>query len=258
MLLGRILIVFGLLTMTAACSTTTDRYSGANASPEAALKNYTRLGADYLRAGDTVSAKAPLQRALSIDSGYAPAYNVLALVFQTEKDNTLAEEYFKKALSADSSSAMIHNNYGAFLFSQERYTEACHELSRATEDPFYPQRAQAFENLGKCYRHINRDDVAEHAFRRALMISGQRPVAMVELAELLLDEGKPAQAVKLYEQFRAMVASKQIDHSARSLWVGIRIARQQGDSARAATYALLLKNMFPNSSEYKLYKESEQ
>lgn len=245
--------------LVSACSTTSsDRYANSGASKEDALESYTSLGLQYLKAGDTAGAKGPLQRALEIDDSYAPAFNALALVFQTEQDLALAESYFRKAVSADPQSAMIHNNFGAFLFSQERYEEACKELARATEDPFYQARAQAFENLGRCYRRTGREAVAEHALKRALTLSRQRPQALVELADLMLEKGNPAQATALFDRFRELVDSKRVDHFPLSLWVGVRVARYEGNASRAATYALLLKNMYPQSTEYGLYKESAQ
>ncbi|WP_432696500.1 type IV pilus biogenesis/stability protein PilW [Marinobacterium sp. YM272] len=244
--------------LVSACSTTPDRYANSGASEEDALESYTSLGLQYLRAGDTAGAKGPLQRALAIDDDYAPAYNALALVFQAEQDLGLAEDYFRKAISADSQSAMIHNNFGAFLFSQERYDEACVELARATEDPFYQARAQAFENLGRCYRRTGRDAVAEHALKRALTLQRQRPLALVELADLKLEQGNNTEAAALFDRFRELVDSKRVNHFPLSLWVGVRVARYEGNASRAATYALLLKNMYPESNEYRLYKESAQ
>lgn len=251
-------LLIGAACVLSACSSTPDRFNSTDASPEAALESYTSLGLQYLRAGNTASAKGPLQRALEIDDNYAPAYNALALVFQAEEDLAISERYFRKAVAADPQSAMIHNNFGAFLFSQQRYEEACQELTRATEDPFYQARAQAFENMGRCYRRIGRLDVAEHAFNRALTLSRQRPVALVELADIKLDKGDEAAASALFDQFREYVDAKQIDHFPLSLWVGVRVSRYERNSGRAATYALLLKNMFPESTEYRLYKESTQ
>ncbi|GAA0795385.1 type IV pilus biogenesis/stability protein PilW [Marinobacterium sediminicola] len=228
------------------------------AEPEEAVEAYTALGVQYLQAGNTVNAKMSLQRALSIDPEYAPAYNAMALVFQVEQEYLLAEEYFRKGVAADPESAMLHNNFGAFLFARQRYQEACEQLDLATRDPFYPQRAQALENLGRCYVLINRDIDAEEAFKRSLAINGNRPVALVEIAQLLLDRDEHAAASRYFERFRQQVDQRQVEHYPRSLWVGIQLARLDRNVSRAATYALLLKNMFPASEEYRLYQESAQ
>ncbi|WP_315853637.1 type IV pilus biogenesis/stability protein PilW [Marinobacterium arenosum] len=232
--------------------------AGGSANPHSAKASYTQLGLQYLQERDGQNAKEAFLRALEIDSNYAEAFNGLALTFQLEGDQALAEQYFDKAVAAAPDSAMVHNNYGAFLFRQQRYQDACRILARATEDPFYSQRAQAFENLGRCYRQIGRDDVAEHAFRRALRISTFRPLAMVELSDLLLEQQRTAEAKEWFERFSALVEAKRVDHYAKSLWLGIRLARAGGDASKAATYALILKNLFPQSPEFHQYKESSR
>jgi len=245
-------------TLMAGCASQQTGSGNAASSPQEALEAYTSLGLQYLQAGNTVNAKMSVQRAIEIDSGYAPAYNAMALIFQAEQEFVLAEEYFRKALESDKSSAMIHNNYGAFLFARQRYQEACRELSQATTDPFYPQRAQALENLGRCYLLVDSTAEAQEAFRRSLAINGNRPLALVELSGLLLDRGDIAGSNRLFERFRELVEQKRTEHTAKSLWLGIRLARAERNVSRAATYALLLKNLYPKSQEYRLYEETAQ
>jgi len=221
-----------------------------------AVKAYNSLGMQYLRRSDTANAKLAFQRSIEIDSGSAQAYNGLAMVFQLEQDAPLAERYFKKAIKVEPDSAMLHNNYGAFLFSRKRYPEACKELGRATEDPFYNQRSQAFENLGRCYRLIDRLDAAEHAFKRSLTLNPKRPLAILQLSDVMLQKGDLEEAVSFFDQYSAMVDAKQVQHSAQSLWLGVQISRLKNSGIDAATYGLILKNLFPDSEEYQQYKES--
>ncbi|BBB27383.1 type IV pilus biogenesis/stability protein PilW [Amphritea japonica] len=224
-------------------------------APEAS-QAYSSLGMQYLSSGDTANAKVAFQRAIEIDSRGAQAYNGLAMVFQLEDDPVLAESYFQQAISVAPDSAMMHNNYGAFLFSLERYPQACKELARATEDPFYNQRSQAFENLGRCYLLIDRLDAAEHAFKRSLKLNPNRPLALLQLSDVLMQKDKLDESVNYFEQFRAMVDDKRVQHSAQSLWLGVQISRLQNSGVNAATYGLILRSMFPESEEYRQYKES--
>ncbi|MFW1678453.1 type IV pilus biogenesis/stability protein PilW [Pontibacter sp. JAM-7] len=219
---------------------------------------YTRLGFEYLQEGDTSNAKQSFQRAIEMNSGYAEAHNGLALVFQLEGDTALAETYYRKATQLEPDSAMMHNNFGAFLFANQRYEEACQEIARATEDPFYTRRSQAFENLGRCYRLLQRDDAAKHAFQRSLQVTQNRPVSLVELTDLLIDANEPADAGKYFDRFLELVDKRQTEHYAKSLWVGIRLERMRGNTSRAATFALILKNLYPESEEYQQYKESSR
>lgn len=225
-------------------------------SSEGAQQAYTSLGLQYLQSGDSVNAKSAVQKALDINLDYAPSYNALALIFQFEGEIALAEKYYQKAIDLEPDSAMFHNNFGAFLFSEKRFQEACAELAKATEDPFYNSRSQAFENLGRCYQEIGRNDVAVHAFERSLKTGGVRPLALVELSDIYLSNGNMLKAEEFFSQFTELVNSKKVNHSSKSLWVGIRLARENNKVSLATTYTLLLKNMYPESDEYKKYKES--
>ena len=84
---------------------------------------YIQLGIGYLQQGAAGRAKTPLRKALEIDPRSADAHAALALVFQTEMENDLADKHYREALSARKD-ARILNNYGSFLFEQKRYAEA--------------------------------------------------------------------------------------------------------------------------------------
>ncbi|WP_372833509.1 type IV pilus biogenesis/stability protein PilW [Pontibacterium sp.] len=249
----RLTLILTLILLTG-CSSENVRRGGDGA--DAANAAYNRLGIEYLQAGDLQGAKKSFQKSLALVPSDAEAFNGLALVFQLEGEAALAEEYFRKATDQAPQSAMIRNNFGAFLFAAERYEEACEELAQATQDPFYNRRAQAFENLARCYNNLNNSAAAKHAFERALQISPSRVISMIELASIELDQGRLNQAESYFERFNGLVERRRVEHYAKSLWVGIRIARERGQASQAATYALLLKNLFPDSAEYKLYEES--
>jgi type IV pilus assembly protein PilF len=255
MRVGLVFLLSGLL-LGCATSQESTAINKKTVSSEGAIQAYTTLGLQYLQSGDTINAKVAVQKALDIDGNYAPAYNALGLIFQAEDEMTLAEQYYKKAISAEPGAAMYHNNYGAFLYANKRYRESCVELSRATEDPFYTGRAQAFENLGRCYQQLGELDAAVHAFERTIKTGGMRPFSLVELADLYLQKGDEVNADRYYSQFSELVNSKRVNHTAKSLWVAIRLARVNGKASSSATYALLLKNLFPDSDEYRQYKES--
>ncbi|MEH6577499.1 MAG: type IV pilus biogenesis/stability protein PilW [Amphritea sp.] len=238
----------------AGCAGQESSSSGPSAGD--AAQAYTQLGMQYLRSGESASAKKAFQRAQEIDDSSVASYNGLAMVFQLEDEPELAEKYFKQAVALAPDSAMLHNNYGAFLFSLARYKEACRELARATEDPFYNRRGQAFENLGRCYQLMERDDAAEHAFKRSLKLDSRRPVSLIELSNVLLNKGETEAAINYFNQFSLMIDAKQVKHTAKSLWLGVRIARAQNDAVNAATYGLILRSLYPESIEYSQYKES--
>ena len=109
---------------------------------------YVQLGIGYLQQGETERAKIPLKKALELDSSDADAHAALALVFQIEMEPKLADDHYRKALSQNSDDARLLNNYGSFLFEQQRYQEAFERYSQAAQDTLYPERSRVFENLG--------------------------------------------------------------------------------------------------------------
>ena len=46
------------------------------------------------------------------------------------------------------------------------------------------------------------------------------------------------------------------DHTAKTLWLGIRVERDLGDRNTASSYAMLLKANYPDSRETRLLLES--
>lgn len=217
-----------------------------------ALETYTRLGLEYLQAGDSVNAKIAVQKALEIDSNYPEAYDALGLIFRFESEQQLAEKYFKKALSLSPGEARFHNNYGAFLFSERRYQEACEQLKKATEDPFYSRRAQALDNLGRCYRQIERPKDALQAFEKSVNIGGRSSYALLDLAKGFLAEGDLYKANGVYQEFIQQVDRGRVKHTAESLKVGMDLAFKQRDSKSYGAYSLLMENLFPD--EYQQYR----
>jgi type IV pilus assembly protein PilF len=79
---------------------------------------------------------------------------------------------------------------------------------------------------------------------------------LIELSSVLLNKGETEQAISYFEQFSRMIDAKQVQHSAKSLWLGVRIARAQNEAVNAATYGLILRSLYPESIEYSQYKES--
>jgi type IV pilus assembly protein PilF len=68
-----------------------------------------------------------------------------------------------------------------------------------------------------------------------------------------LEAGRVEDAQQYLRRYRAIA-----EPSARSLWVGIQVARASNDHNSVASQALMLKNLFEHSPEYTAYLESER
>lgn len=217
-----------------------------------------RWAQEHIQQGQYELAKRPLTQALDIDPNSPKALNLLAYVFQQQGEMILAEEYFSKMLTVAPNFAAGQNNFGGFLMSQGRYDEACVRFKFAAENPLYEGRPKALENLAICYSAAGHEKEAENVYRQVLGLTPDAPLATVGLAAMLYEQGKQGEARSFFDQFSESVDRRRANHTSKSLWLGVQLSRDDNDIGMAATYALLLKNLFPNSSEYQLYKESRQ
>ena len=215
---------------------------------DAARDAYIQLGIGYLQQGNTGRAKGPLKKALELDSSNADAHAALALVFQLEMETELADEHFRKALSASSDDTRILNNYGGFLYEQKRYPEAKERFEQASKDNLYQERARVFENLGMTALMMNQRAEAKVYFERALRLDARQARALLEMAELSYEDKNYVQARTYYDSYVAVS-----EENARSLLLGSRLATIFDDRDKAASLGLQLKRLYPGTPEYQQY-----
>ena len=220
---------------------------------ERARDAFIELGIGYLERGSTEQAKGPLKQALEIDPKSANAHMVLALAFQLEMEDALAEQHFKQALSIEPNNARLLNNYGSFLFEQERYQDAQKSFLKASEDNMYSERSRVFENLGLTALKLNDIEGAKHHFTRALRLNARQPRALLEMAELAYQEQDFVAARNYYESHTQLS-----DHSARSLLLGVRLANVFDDRSKAASLGLQLRRLYPGTVQYQQYLSEQK
>ena len=236
----------------AACVTTTEGGFTEKYSPEQALNERVELARKYIGDGNWEAAKRNLKLAYEIDPKNAEVYEAFALVYQSTGEYELAEENFESAIRIDPKFSRARNNYAAFLFSQQRYKEAAKQLDIVVKDSLYSGRPLAFVNLGLCRVQLFDPEGAEEAFVRALAMDRTNSIALLEMAQLRFDAGDFANARKYYGTYRSVVRQQ----SARGLWLGVRLARDSGNLNDESSYALALKNLYPDSVEYEAYRRT--
>lgn len=235
----------------AGCVTTEKNVFTKGASPEEALQVRVELARQYIGQGDWENAKRNLKLATEIDARNPEVHEAFALVYQSTGEYELAEEHFETAIRLDRSFSRARNNFAAFLYSQQRFAEAEKQLVHVTADTLYPGRPNAFVNLGLCRLRLSDSQGADEAFTRALTMDRTNSIALLEVAQLRFDAGNMASSLRYYDTYRSVVRQQ----SARGLWLGIRLARATGDLNGESSYALALTSLYPNSPEYRAYRE---
>jgi type IV pilus assembly protein PilF len=239
----------------AGCATQDSSKYQQKTEPER-VQAWNNLASEYIRLGQYENAKRPLQQALEIDTKAAVSLMLMALVFQSQEEYVTADEFYRKALAIAPEDSMINNNYGAFLLNTQRYTQACSYLEKAANDPFYVQRIWALENLASCYNRNSETGKAEQVYLQLLRHSPNSAGALVELGSIEYGRQAYGKSSGYFERFSSLLRLHQAEHRPKSLYLGLLLARQYNDPGKAATYALLLKNLYPDSIEYQRYKEA--
>ncbi|QTD32391.1 type IV pilus biogenesis/stability protein PilW [Pseudomonas fluorescens] len=209
---------------------------------------YVQLGLGYLQQGMTERAKVPLKKALELDGSDPDANAALGLVFQAEMEPKLADEHFRTALSSRPADARILNNYGSFLYEEQRYKEAYERFEQAAADTLYPERSRVFENLGMTAAKLGQRDLAQQQLEKALRLNRQQPRALLEMAELSFEDRHYVPARDYYDRF-----SQLSEQNARSLLLAVRLAKVFEDRDKAASAGLQLKRLYPGTPEYQQY-----
>jgi eukaryotic-like serine/threonine-protein kinase len=106
----------------------------------------------------------------------------------------------KRALALNPGDAEAHVEYARLLGMLGRLPEAVEECRRATDlDPLAPR---AWRLLGSLYASAGRLGLAREAETRAAEISPEDPIVLVNLAIFTELEGRPAEALRMYERIR--------------------------------------------------------
>ncbi len=231
-----------LAILTGCASTPSQLDTGQKARSSATV--HTELGGGYYSRGQYAVALQELKEAIKADPTYAPAYNVLGLVYMTLRENETAQQNFERALSLSPKDSDINNNYGWFLCQTKREAESVRHFLVALENPLYPTPEKAYLNAGICSERMKDDRHAEAYYLDALQIQARLPEANLGLARIYFRERRYSLA-RLHFSNYIQVA----EPDAASLWLGIRIEHAAGGSDREADYEAQLKRRFPGSRE---------
>ncbi len=240
---------FVLVLLLAACAGSQTRES--ERARRAAEIN-TELGVRYMQAGMKAVALEKLQKALREDPDYAKAHNAIAVLYEQLGETDKADRHFRRAIRLDPKDPSTLNNYGGFLCRQGKVDKAIEHFLEAAAHPLYDRPALALANAGVCALGAGRNDQAEKLFRQALDKNPRQPVALYRMARLMLDRQDYLRARAYVQRLMEVTGPRP-----ELLWMGIQVERALGDRDAVASYALLLRNRFPDSPEARRLKAME-
>lgn len=205
---------------------------------------HTELAAGYFTRAQYAIALEELRAAISADNRYAPAYNMLGLVYMELREDKPAEENFRRAIQLAPNESESHNNYGWFLCTRNRIEPALAEFNEALRNPLYSAPERALSNAGICALKAGKVSAAEGYFTRALRIQPSQPGALASLAEIYYRQER-------YTESRALLSRyfEASQPTPATLWLGVRLARKLDDRNAEASYGLQLRKRYSNSAE---------
>lgn len=202
------------------------------------------LAAGYYRSGQMAIALEEARRATVIDPNFAEAYGLLGLIYMDMNERREADDNFQRALRLDPASSELANNYGWYLCRTGREREAIEYFERALRDPLYSTPARAAENAGSCLMKVKDYAGAEKYLRRSFELDASSPATKYQLSRSYLAMGQVDRATFYYNLLARSVAS-----TPETLWLGLRIARANGDLRTESQLASELRERFPRSPE---------
>lgn len=246
-MLKRLLLVCCVLALVA-CSTTSEvkpLYKD-KISKSKEVEARVQIALIYLQDDKNSEAIAELQRAQEVDPNSPRMHEVLALSLEKVTDYKRANTHFKKMLKLDPSYSRGRANYGYYLMRQEDYVEAYKHLQKVADDIYYPQRAMVYQQMAVCAQLLGKNEEMISNYQKAIAIDRNFAPPLLELAKTEFNNGNYPKAQAYFEQYREKVEQS----SADALLLGIKLAIAFQDRNAEASYALVLKNLYPYSQEY--------
>jgi len=204
----------------------------------------TQLGVEYLRKGMLEESSDALQKAVSQNPRYAPAHDAIAVLYEQLGEIDKADYHYRRSLALDPKNAATMNNFGQFLCRRGKLDEADGYFQKALKDPLYRYPEMVNTNAGICAAKVPDAARAEAYFRKALQINDKYVPALGEMAKLSYSTANYLGArayLQRYEQLTKLPADL--------LWLAVLNEDKLGDSGASASYALLLKKDYPDSTQ---------
>jgi len=211
-----------------------------------------KLGVGYFQQGNYEYALIKFRKAIDIDDSLPSAHYAIALLYDKLGKPQTARKHFVRAIEIDPAYSDAHNAFGAFLCDLGEYDKAEKSFLKALKNPLFRSKALVHTNAGICAVKAKSHDRAEKHLRILLQANPKNAVALYNMALVNFESQQYLQA-RAYSQRYSAVAKA----TPQTLWLGARIERKLGDKNAIARYGFSLKQLFPDSNEAKLFRDSQ-
>ena len=222
------------------------RIQQPESTPRQRAEAHVELAAGYYERAQFDVALEELGIAERIDATFARTHSIYGLVYATIGELPKAEASFRRALELAPNDSEARQNWGWYLCTHGRAKESIAEFEAAIRDPLYRTPEIALVNAGKCSVSIGDTAAADQYFRRALQLRPNDPQAAYNLALLSYRGQRHADARALMR-----IVMQQNAPAPEALFLGMCVEQKLGDAQAEQSYALQLRNRYPDSAETK-------
>ena len=259
MISRQFLAFFGIVAsalLLSACATTGGQDATGNLGVdrgESPSQIYVEMGIAYMRDGQDSVALKKLRRAIEVDPRNPQAHNVIAILYERLGERQLAAKHYDQAAALDPRDPYIRNARGSFFCKQGQYDMALDEFDLALDNPLYPTPWVALTNAGLCSERSDDKVSSEKYYRRALTRNPRYAPALFQMAQLSFEQGNDLSARAYLERYHG-----EVDATAASLWLGVRVEQRLKDRIKAVEYKRRLLKEFPDAPEIQELNLSER
>ncbi|XP_047722122.1 protein O-mannosyl-transferase TMTC1 isoform X2 [Prionailurus viverrinus] len=136
---------------------------------------------------------------------FADAYSSLASLLAEQERFKEAEEIYQAGIKNCPDSSDLHNNYGVFLVDTGSPEKAVAHYQQAIT--LSPSHHVALVNLGRLYRSLGENSLAEEWYKRALQVSRKAEI-LSPLGALYYNTGRYEEALQIYREAAALQPSQ--------------------------------------------------
>lgn len=224
------------------------------APPTERAKTHVELGSLYFQYGKYAIALEEVEKALSIDKDYPPAYAMRGLIYSTLRQPKKADVDFRTALEKAPNNPEINNNYGWFLCQTNLAARAFPYFERAYNNPLYETPGLAYANAGDCAAKQGNYQQAEEFLLQGIRVDKQGGgTAKFYLAKLYFVLNRFEEArTRLKEAFSVVNPA-----TPEMLLLAFRVEKALNNPNGAAVFIERLKSDYPESNEYKDFVEEQ-
>jgi type IV pilus assembly protein PilF len=205
----------------------------------------TALASEYFQRRNFATAIEEVENAIKALPSYAPAHNMLGLIYMELGEDVKAAASFEQALRFAPNDPDVLNNYGWFLCQRNDVQRAMGMFQQALRVPLYTTPQRAMLNAGVCARKLGNTVEAEQYLRQALQLQPQLQMALSQLADITYRAGRYQDAGRYLSQYSKVQSMPDAD----MLLLAVRISRAVGDKSNAESYLLQLERRFPEAAQ---------